>query len=254
MASISERVKDTFHSLTRGLGFEVHRRGTSPGFPDLPSSYIEVYRAVGRYTMTPEARIYALLDAIHYLTDSKIPGSFAECGVWRGGSAMAAIKGFMSHGVTDRDVFLYDTFEGMAEPTTEDGKVAAAGYDAHRRDDGGSDWIRAEIDDVRSSVLGCGYPEERIHFVKGKVEETIPEKAPEKISLLRIDTDWYESTKHNLEHLYPRVSPGGVVILDDYGSWEGARKAIDEYVATLEHRPFIHRIDQSARVFVKRSS
>jgi hypothetical protein len=109
----------------------------------------------------------------------------------------------------------------------------------------------APLDHVRDNMVRTGYPEQRIHFVKGRVEDTIPAGAPDTISLLRLDTDWYESTRHELTHLFPRLSRGGVVIIDDYGHWRGARRAVDEYFA--QHGPslLLHRIDYTARAAVK---
>ena len=96
-----------------------------------------------------------------------------------------------------------------------------------------------------------GYPSEKLHFVRGPVEETIPDCVPEQIALLRLDTDWYESTKHELLHLFPRLQPGGVLIVDDYGHWQGAQRAVDEYFGT-EHPPlFLSRIDYAARIAIK---
>ena len=89
----------------------------------------------------------------------------------------------------------------------------------------------AGLDVVRQAMAATGYPEDRLHYHPGLVEDTTPGRAPETIALLRLDTDWYASTKHELEHLYGRLSPGGVLILDDYGDWEGARKATDEWLA-----------------------
>jgi hypothetical protein len=88
-------------------------------------------------------------------------------------------------------------------------------------------------------------------FIKGKVEETIPGTLPKEISLLRLDTDWYESTLHNLVHLYPLLRKGGILILDDYGHWQGARKATDEYFARENIIPFLSRIDYTGRLYVK---
>ena len=101
------------------------------------------------------------------------------------------------------------------------------------------------------NVFSTGYPKERIHFIKGKVEETLPKHAPGKIALLRLDTDWYESTAHEMTHLYPRLSENGVLIIDDYGHWQGARQAVDEYFARQEFRPLLTRMDYSARMLVK---
>jgi hypothetical protein len=91
-------------------------------------------------------------------------------------------------------------------------------------------WAEASLEDVRAGMAETGYPAERVHYHVGPVEETIPGEAPQTIALLRLDTDWYESTRHELEHLYDRVSPGGVVIADDYATWQGARKAVDEFL------------------------
>ena len=99
-------------------------------------------------------------------------------------------------------------------------------------------------------MAGTGYPSERVHYVKGRVEETIPARAPAEISILRLDTDWYESTKHELDHLYPRLSPGGVVLFDDYGYWEGAREAVDEFLDATGERLLLHRM-ASGRLAVK---
>jgi len=99
--------------------------------------------------------------------------------------------------------------------------------------------------------LSIGYPEQQIHFVEGLVEETLPAEAPEEIALLRLDTDWYSSTKHELEQLYPRLAPGGVLILDDYGHWQGARRAVDEYFAENQITLLLNRVDSTARIGVK---
>jgi hypothetical protein len=100
-------------------------------------------------------------------------------------------------------------------------------------------------------VLATGYPAERVHLVRGPVEETLPAAAPERLALLRLDTDWYASTRHELEHLYPRLVDGGVLIVDDYGHWQGARQAVDEYFAGTAPPPLLHRIDYTARIGVK---
>ena len=101
---------------------------------------------------------------------------------------------------------------------------------------------------MKESVGSINYPAHKIHFIKGKVEDTIPEQSPEKIALLRLDTDWYESTKHELIHLFPRLAIGGVIIIDDYGHWQGARKAVDEYLAEHQIALMLHRVDVTARI------
>lgn len=209
-------------------------------------------------SITSLPRVQAVIDAVRYCEARRVPGAFAECGVWRGGSVLAMILSLQQLGVTDRDIYLYDTFEGMVEPTEADttpfGASATEIWDAAQ----GSDhkpWPEYFNEDfnedvVRETLLATGYPEKRLHFVKGRVEDTIPNVAPPEIALLRLDTDWYESTRHELIHLYPRVSPGGVLIIDDYGHWEGSARAVDEYLT--EHVPLLlSRIDYSGRMAVK---
>ena len=239
--------------LTKGLdalGFELSRKVDKTLSPETR----EVIDAVGPYTMTSEHRISAVCDAVRYIEKRKLPGAFVECGVWRGGSSMAMAYTLQSLGSNERDIFLYDTYEGMSEPTEFDrervrGRSAATLLSSFEKDH--PIWAFAAIDDVKHNLARTGYPLERLHFVKGKVEETIPSTAPEQISLLRLDTDWYESTRHELECLYPRLVRGGVLILDDYGHWDGARKAVDEYFASIDRPLMLHRIDFTGRSAVK---
>ncbi len=117
--------------------------------------------------------------------------------------------------------------------------------------DAESVWCIASLQEVRHNMQATGYPSGQIHYIEGRVEETIPAQIPDSIALLRLDTDWYESTRHELEHLYPRLVEGGVLVLDDYGHWQGARQAVDEYFAQAGHRPLLQRIDYSGRLAVK---
>jgi hypothetical protein len=214
----------------------------------------ELCRRVAPYTMTTPPRIYALRRAVEYVASRPVDGALVECGVWRGGSMMAIALTLLRLGVTDRELYLFDTFEGMTEPGDEDVKhttgeraadvLADASRDSH-------DWAIAPLDQVREAVLSVGYPEEKIHFVEGRVEDTLPAGAPPEIALLRLDTDWYASTKHELVHLYPRLARGGVLIVDDYAYWEGARRAVDEYLEENEVSLLLNRIDYTARIAVR---
>ena len=235
-------------------GAEVEHPRDTHTFPlDFDEVDVELCRRVAPYTMTTPPRIYALTRAVEYITARQVPGAIVECGVWRGGSMMAVALTLLRLGVTDRELHLFDTFAGMTAPTDEDvrrsGEHAA---DLLLRDAPDSDiWAVASLEDVRNAVLGLGYPSERIHFVQGRVEETLPANAPGKIALLRLDTDWYASTKHELEHLYPLLERDGVLILDDYGYWQGARRAVDEYIAENDVRLLLNRIDNTARIALK---
>jgi O-methyltransferase len=228
-------------------------RGTERLPDDFAETDAELWRRVAPYTMTTPGKVHTLARAVEYVATRAIPGAFVECGVWRGGSMMAIALTLLRLGETDRELYLFDTFAGMTEPGAEDvkqdGEKASDHVSRLSRDSPG--FATASLEDVRAAVLGVGYPAERIHFVKGPVEETLPEHAPAEVALLRLDTDWYSSTKHELLHLYPRLAGGGVLVIDDYAYWRGARQAVDEYVAEHEPGLFLIRIDHGARVAVK---
>jgi hypothetical protein len=224
----------------------------------LPADYDDeakqIIQAVRPWTMTGPDKLYALIQAVRYVSRHDIPGDVVECGVWRGGSMQAVARTLMAHGDTARDLHLFDTYEGMPPPSErdtrrQDERTAAELMATESRQDS-LVWAVATLDDVQDGMAQVGYPAERVHFVKGKVEDTIPEHAPEQISILRLDTDWYESTVHELEHLYPRLSSGGVVLFDDYGYWEGAREAVDEFLDATGERLLLTRM-ASGRLAVK---
>jgi O-methyltransferase len=212
------------------------------------------------YTMTGVPRLQALVDAVRYCVRRDVPGAFAECGVWRGGSVMAMLLTLHELGVDDRDVYLYDTFEGMTRPTEHDVSehdppALETWTEAERRQaKAWADYFDPESfneEVVRETLVATGYPAERLHLVRGAVEETLPSSAPERLALLRLDTDWYESTLHELRHLYPRLADGGVLIIDDYGHWKGARRAVDEYFEGEAEPLLLSRIDYTGRIAVK---
>ena len=225
--------------------------------PDYAPELERTIRQVRRYTMTSPRRIAALCDSVEYAVRAEVPGAIVECGVWKGGSMMAAALTLLRVGASDRDLYLFDTFAGMPPPAEEDTPSAYDGYHPMRHwrrrqhAEGHSTWHHVPAAKVRAAVLSTGYPAERVHLVEGRVEDTLPGAAPSEIAVLRLDTDWYASTKHEMEHLYPRLSPGGALILDDYGHYEGARQAVDEYLAARGERLLLSRIDYTGRVAVK---
>jgi len=216
-------------------------------YPDFDRETVTLLRRVLPYTMTSPARIVAVCSAVKYVEANNIPGAFVECGVWKGGSSMAAALTFK----TPRPLFLFDTFQGMTDPTAADrhtasGQLAAAMLrDAQPR---AAIRCYSPLEEVKRNMDSTGYPPAQISYIKGKVEDTLPAAAPQQIAVLRLDTDWYESTRHELEHLYPRLSPGGVLVIDDYGYWAGARQAVDEY---FRDSLLLGRIDATGRVAVK---
>jgi O-methyltransferase len=153
-----------------------------------------------------------------------VPDDFVECGVWRGGSSMLTALTLNRLGDSERRLYLYDTFAGMPEPGELEvdalGHSARQQWSSEQRGDV-NDWCHASLTEVRQNLLSTGFPAERLNLVERLVKETIPGTAPDRIAVLRLDTDWYESTWHELNHLYPRLSPGGVLIVDDYGTGPG---------------------------------
>ena len=251
-------MKTTLKKTLNRLGLDIIRHKNIPDDlpPDLTEDERAVYAKVRQFTMTGPERVVALINAARYISDNQIApnGAVVECGVWRGGSMMAVAEVLHSLGDTRRKLYLCDTFEGMTEPSVKDrqfdGRTATDILAADEKNTGM--WCYADESDVRANMAKTGYPEDKLVFVKGKVEETIPASIREEIALLRLDTDWYGSTKHELEHLYPRLVPGGVMIIDDYGHWRGSREATDEYFAAMHGpRPLFNRIDYTGRLLIK---
>lgn len=202
------------------------------------------------YTMTSPERIVALIRASEHILKHRIEGDIVECGVWKGGSIMAVLHTLFQNKET-RDIYLYDTFEGMTEPGEVD--MSFNGVPAKRDyHESNGKWCYSSLEEVQSNFNTLPYPTNQLHFIQGKVENTIPhESMPNKIALLRLDTDWYESTKHEMVHLFPRLVKGGILIIDDYGHWSGCKKAIDEYFEENGIQLFLSRVDYTCRIGVK---
>jgi len=226
------------------------------GLDDTETEFRTLAERVRSFTMTSFERMYALYTAVEYIEQAGIPGDIVECGVWRGGSMMLAAHKLLAMGRPNRDLYLFDTFEGLPKPDeTNDidlwGNRAIDGWLPRQTSEEGSHWAEASLEDVQANIKSTSYPPERIHFVKGMVERTIPDAAPKEIALLRLDTDWYASTKHEMEHLFPRLSRNGILIIDDYGHFAGARRAVDEYFAEQRFPALLNRIDYTGRLVVK---
>jgi O-methyltransferase len=227
-------------------------------YSDFTETELKIYNTVKDYTLTSPERIISLLRAVEYITKAEIEGDIVECGVWKGGSMMAVAKQLLLLNSTVKTLYLYDTFEGMSEPTKVDiavNKVVAKDYldNLKYQENTEDDIVRAysPLDIVEKNLFSTEYPKDKIKFIKGEVEKTIPFEVPKKIAILRLDTDWYESTKHELIHLFPLLSTRGVLIIDDYGHWEGCKKAVDEYFGENKINLFLNRIDYTSRLAIK---
>jgi O-methyltransferase len=249
-------MKRLLRTALRRFGYDLVRYSPNSELasaPDISDAERKIILAAKPFTMTSVERMSALIQAVTHVTRNGIAGDIAECGVWRGGSMMTVALTLLAHGDRSRSLYLFDTFEGMSPPSGDDKSLDGVSADAQLQRDakGTGVWCYASLEDVRANILSTGYPAEKIYLIKGKVEDTIPGNIPSGLSLLRLDTDWYESTKHELTHLYPLLNPNGILIIDDYGHWQGARKAVDEYFAEHGVKDYLHRIDYTGRILVK---
>jgi O-methyltransferase len=229
------------------------RQETARVQPPFDPETLVLWDQVKSRTMTSIERIDALRASVEYIQANSILGDIVECGVWRGGSMMAVALTLLRLGGI-RKLWLYDTFTGMTEPGSEDADFhgrAAKDLLAIEDPDTSYLWAKSSLSEVQATLIETGYPSEHIEFIAGPVERTIPLRIPERIALLRLDTDWFQSTFHELAHLWPRIANGGVLIIDDYGYWAGAKGATDEYFSQLGLRPLLHRIDATGRMVIK---
>jgi len=246
-------IKSAIHKSFRAFGLDVIRYRPQEQVypPDFRDEETDIIRRVRPWTMTSAERIYALIQAVRYVTANAIPGAIVECGVWRGGSMAAIARTLLQMQDLKRDLYLFDTFEGMSVPTSKDIDYSGKSASKVLEENEGTRCADAPLAGVRNVLKETGYPMNRIHFVQGKVEETIPRNAPDLISLLRLDTDWYESTAHELVHLFPLLSRSGVIIVDDYGHWKGSQQACDEYFRQNQITILLNRIDYTGRIGLK---
>ena len=221
---------------------------------DMESEFLSIWEKVKDFTMISPERGYSIFKSVEYIVENEIPGDFAECGVWKGGSCMLFAYSLQYFGINSIKIYMYDTYRGMTEPDEND-CIASTGeniYDrwVKSRDNKGMNMWASPLDEVKANMMSTGYPENSVVFVEGDVIETLKNTLPDTVSLLRLDTDWYESTKAELEHLYPLLSSGGTLIIDDYGHFTGSKKAVDEYFS-VNRKILLNRIDYTGRTGVK---
>ena len=241
----------------RRFGYELQAVSTpSRNYPaDLDSGFEEVWSRLPPTIRGVNIRLFTTYVAVRHIIRARIEGDFVECGVYQGRQALMMAHTLTALGVTDRELCLYDTFTGMTEPGPKDHKdparPQASAAETWAKWDAGS-WKGASIEEVQGNLRTCNYRQDRIRLIEGDVLQTLPNTRPDQIALLRLDTDFYESTKHELDTLYKRVTTGGIIIIDDYGRWGGQRAAVDEYFDDLgEAAPMLIRTGSAERVCVK---
>jgi O-methyltransferase len=244
LAMMARKIMDRF-------GLDVMRQDSK----FLEPEFTRYQRQCAPYTMVSRERLYAHFQAVNYVVKNDIAGAIVECGVWRGGTSMLGALTLLGLNDTSRSLWLYDTFAGMTEPTEVDvspwdGANAKGLWKRNRAGDV-NNWCFASLHEVQQNIGSTSYPADKLRFIKGDIVETLKTSVPDQIAVLRLDTDWYKSTKAEMEVLFPRLTRGGVILIDDYGAWKGARKAVDEYIAENKIALMLHRTDYTGRSAIK---
>jgi len=206
-----------------------------------PSEFSSLYRQVKKCTMCSNARLRGLYRSVRCVVGREIPGDIVECGAARGGSAALMALTLRQLGARRR-LWLFDTFEGLPAPSADDPDFEWANLFTGT--------CIGTLDEVRSLFRRLQLSD-NVEFVKGLFQETLPSTPVTQISVLHIDGDWYDSVKTCLDQLYDKVVSGGVIQFDDYGYWQGARRAVDEFISVREIRATLQRLDYSGRLLIK---
>jgi hypothetical protein len=234
-----EHVRKLFHEEIR-----VVRKGQSPR-PDLPPEQLDFLRAalcqwspsdIAQLLRLNSPQAHSLLqpeafrnieECICKIHQDGIAGHLIECGVWKGGAAIFMRGCLAALEIPDRCVYLADSFEGLPEPDRQTQLLDAVTHELLKFVGA----FRVGLEDVQSNFASYGLLDDRVRFLPGWFEQTLPHfHAP--LALVRLDGDWYDSTRVALEHLYPQLSPGGFIIIDDYYPLFGAKQAVDDYRAS----------------------
>lgn len=267
-------MKRILKNMATTLGYEVRypvrkrppapteTEGSNWGF-DLEQEALEAIEQVKDHTMLSLPRLVTLYQQAAFCEEFEIGGSFVECGTWRGGSVGIMALANLRRGRARRHIHLFDSFESIPEPDEAvDGERAVR----EARECGGGAEGRLVPLPIYGSIgtpdlavnrelleETIGYNSSFLHYHKGWFQDTVPSDAKQvgDIAILRLDGDWYASTKVCLDHLYDQVVSGGFVIIDDYGCYEGCKKATDEFMRQQQVRAFLHHIDATGRYWVK---
>ncbi len=223
---------------------------------EISNDELKILKEITNLSMSTPANHWAIIQSLKHIKKNDIKGDIVECGVWRGGN-LILFKKIIDALNLEKKIFAFDTFQGMPEPSKEDLDLkdidAEKIYQNYKNKD--LKWCFSDIDEVKNNISKFFKDYNKsFNFIRGKVEDTLMQEdnLPQTISLLRLDTDFYESTKKELEILYPRLNKGGVLIIDDYGHWKGSKKAVDEYFKSERDFLWFHRIDYASRLLIKR--
>jgi len=192
-----------------------------------------VLKVKPRYTMVTNKNLITLYKLVQRANSLNLPGDIVECGVWNGGSA--AIMGLSNQvharNHMNRMIWLFDSFQGLPPATEKDGNLERENYFVG--------WNKGDVANVRQAFRKLGVSLDHVKIIPGWFDSTLRTAAVNNIAVLHIDADWYESVKLALDVFYDKVVPGGYIVLNDYGAWQGCNQAVDDFVAARN----LHNID-----------
>lgn len=250
----------------RRLGYDLSVRKTPAPLNADGREFTQFLETVSAQTMVPREGLFSLYQKVIFCEENSIDGAFVECGVWKGGAVALMALTNLRHGRSRREIHLFDSFEEICEPDeTVDGARALMEAKTLSRSGGtkgrlvplkgiydhrGGPGTIGECE--RLLVSTVGYTRGKIHFHKGWFQDTVPAQSPSigKIAILRLDGDWYASTKVCLDHLFRKVVSGGFVIIDDYGAYDGCRKAVDEFIDSFDRPLFLNYVNRDIRYII----
>lgn len=256
------------NAMLQPFGYKIIRRAanSTSGY-DFETEARQKIPLVRDCTMVSFECLVTLYQQVRHCELNNIPGCYVECGVWKGGAAGLMALGNLAYGSSRRPIHLFDAFDDICEPDAAiDGERALAeveqmaGVDRSELsgklrplkgvyDSRGGAGSVDQIDSFMRHVVG--YDTDRLHYHVGWFQDTLPAAQTGQIAILRLDGDWYASTKVCLEHLYERVVPGGFVIIDDYGAYDGCRKAVDEFMQGNSIRAYLNHVNVDCRYWIK---
>ena len=256
-------IKMSLKKLAASLGYEISKTQVY----DLGEEASKAIAKIRSHTMLPQGRLITLYQQVAFCEKHSVPGSFVECGVWKGGAVGLMALANMRYGVNRRHIHLFDAFQEICEPDESvDGENAVKEV----RKELGNLSLEGRLEPltgVYDSIGGpgtleenqellervVGYDSKYLHYHVGWFQETVPVVSSdiENIAILRLDGDWYASTKICLEYLYAKVVSGGFVIIDDYGAYEGCKKAVDEFIEENQLEVYLNHVDSICRYWIK---
>jgi hypothetical protein len=256
---------DTQINCVRDLYLDLLKRsltntifGGEPDPADDPGRYVvaavEHYQQSAAVSMLPVARLDNLQKCIVDVIVNRVPGDLVETGVWRGGATIFMRAVLKVYGQADRIVWAADSFEGLPEPDPEKYPLESKAF----KSDAMTKYYNhfaVGLDEVKRNFEAYGMLDAQVRFLKGWFKDTLPSVPIDKIAVLRLDGDYYESTRDALRSLYDKVSPGGYIIIDDFGEdhWTYCRRAVDEFRAERGITEPLDYVDERCRFWQKTS-